>query len=219
MNTTILTGNFTRDIDFKYAQSGTAIASTAIAVSHKYTQNGEKKEDVMFIDVTFFGKSAEIVNQYCHKGSKMLVEGRLNLDQWVDQNGGKRSKHTLIVARFEMLDSKPADNQGGAQQPNQGNQNYQQQGQQQQQQQPNQGNQNYQQQGQQQQQQQPNQGNQNYQQQGQQQQQQQNQGNQNYQQQGQQNQGGNNGYQQPNNAQSNQQNVPQIDIDEDEIPF
>ena len=200
MNTTILTGNFTRDIDFKYAQSGTAIASTAIAVSHKYTQNGEKKEDVMFIDVTFFGKSAEIVNQYCHKGSKMLVEGRLNLDQWVDQNGGKRSKHTLIVARFEMLDSKPADNQGGAQQPNQGNQNYQQQGQQQQQQQ-------------------PNQGNQNYQQQGQQQQQQQNQGNQNYQQQGQQNQGGNNGYQQPNNAQSNQQNVPQIDIDEDEIPF
>ena len=60
----------------------------------------------MFIDITFFVRSAEVANQYLRKGSKILVEGRLQFDQWVDQNGGKRSKHSVAVETMQMLDSK-----------------------------------------------------------------------------------------------------------------
>lgn len=105
-NKVVLVGNLTRDIELRYAGSGTAIANTAIATSRKFTQNGEKKEEVCFIDITFFGRSAEVANQYLRKGSKVLVEGRLNFDQWVDNNGQKRSKHSVIVETMQMLDSK-----------------------------------------------------------------------------------------------------------------
>jgi len=110
-NKIILVGNLTRDIELRYSQAGMGIANTAIATSHKFTQNGEKKEEVCFVDITFFGRSAEVANQYLRKGSKILVEGRLKLDQWVDQSGQKRSKHTVTVATMQMLDSK-GDNQG-----------------------------------------------------------------------------------------------------------
>ena len=112
-NKVILVGNLTRDIELRYAQSGTAIAKTAIATSRKFTQNGEKKEEVCFVDITFFGRSAEVANQYLRKGSKILVEGRLQFDQWVDQNGGKRSKHGVIVETMQMLDSRGDAPAGG----------------------------------------------------------------------------------------------------------
>jgi len=105
-NKVILVGNLTRDIELRYSQSGTGIAKTAIATSRKFTSNGEKKEEVCFVDITFFGRSAEIANQYLRKGSKILVEGRLNFEQWTDQNGQKRSKHSVIVETMQMLDSK-----------------------------------------------------------------------------------------------------------------
>ena len=111
-NKIILVGNLTRDIELRYSQSGMGIAKTAIATSRKFTSNGEKKEEVCFVDITFFGRSAEVANQYLRKGSKILVEGRLNFEQWVDQNGQKRSKHSVIVETMQMLDSR-GDNQGG----------------------------------------------------------------------------------------------------------
>ncbi len=111
-NKIILVGNLTRDIELRYSQAGMAIAKTAIATSRKFTTNGEKKEEVMFVDVTFFGRSGEVANQYLRKGSKILVEGRLNFEQWVDQNGQKRSKHSVTAETMQMLDSK-GDNQGG----------------------------------------------------------------------------------------------------------
>ena len=115
-NKVILVGNLTRDIELRYSQSGMGIANTAIATSRKYTSNGEKKEEVCFVDITFFARSAEIANQYLRKGSKILVEGRLNFDQWVDQNGQKRSKHGVVVETMQMLDSKTqGDNQQQAQ--------------------------------------------------------------------------------------------------------
>ena len=112
-NKVVLVGNLTRDIELRYTQSGSGIANTAIATSRKFTQNGEKKEEVCFVDITFFGRSSEVANQYLRKGSKILVEGRLKLDQWVDQNGQKRSKHSVIVETMQMLDGK-GDNAGGA---------------------------------------------------------------------------------------------------------
>jgi single-strand DNA-binding protein len=67
---------------------------------------GESKEEVLFVDLTFFGRTAEIANQYLKKGSKVLVEGKLKLDQWTDKNGSKRSKHSITVENLQMLDSK-----------------------------------------------------------------------------------------------------------------
>jgi len=114
-NKIILVGNLTRDIELRYSQGGMGIAKTAIATSRKFTSNGEKKEEVCFVDITFFGRSAEVANQYLRKGSKILVEGRLNFEQWVDQNGGKRSKHSVTVETMQMLDSK-GDNSGNTNQ-------------------------------------------------------------------------------------------------------
>ena len=111
-NRVVLVGNLTRDIELRYTQSGAAIGSSGIAVTRKYTLNGEKREETCFIDITFFGKQAEIANQYLSKGSKLLVEGRLKFDQWTDNNGQNRSKHTVVVENMEML--------GGGQQSNQG---------------------------------------------------------------------------------------------------
>ena len=106
-NKIILVGNLTRDIDIKYSQGGMAIAKTAIATSRKFKSNtGEQKEEVCFVDITFFGRSAEVANQYLNKGSKILVEGRLVFDQWTDQNGQKRSKHSVTVDVMQMLGSK-----------------------------------------------------------------------------------------------------------------
>lgn len=121
-NRVILVGNLTRDIELRYSQGGMAIANSAIATSRKFTVNGEKKEEVCFVDITFFARSAEIANQYLRKGSKILVEGRLNFDQWVDQNGQKRSKHSVVVENMQMLDSK-GDNQNSGYSPQQQPQN------------------------------------------------------------------------------------------------
>jgi len=105
-NKVILVGNMTRDIELRYSQGGMGIAKTALATTRKFTVNGEKKEDVCFVDITFFGRSAEVSNQYLRKGSKILIEGRLNFEQWVDQEGQKRSKHSVTVEVMQMLDTK-----------------------------------------------------------------------------------------------------------------
>lgn len=106
-NKIILEGHLVRDIELRYTQSGSAIGSSGIAVNHKYkTQAGEQKEEVMFVDLTFFGRSAEIANQYMRKGSHALIDGRLKLEQWTAQDGTKRSKHVVIVENLQMLGSK-----------------------------------------------------------------------------------------------------------------
>jgi len=118
-NKVIMIGNLTRDIELKYIPNGAAIAKSAIATSHKYkTQTGEQKEEVCFLDFDVFGKSAEILNQYVRKGSKVMLEGRLILNRWTAQDGTNRSNHTLRVENFKFLDSKN-DNQnfGGHNQP------------------------------------------------------------------------------------------------------
>ena len=100
-------GNLTRDIELKYLPSGSAIASGAIATSHKYKmQNGEQKEEVCFLDFSIFGKGGEIFNQYVRKGSKVMLEGRLVFQQWKAQDGTNRSRHALSVTEFKFLDGK-----------------------------------------------------------------------------------------------------------------
>ena len=112
MNKVILLGRLVRDIDLRYTQGGAAIGSCGIAVTRKFNVNGEKREETCFIDITFFGKQAEIANQYLSKGSKLLVEGRLKFDQWTDNNGQNRSKHTVAVENMTMLGEPKQSNQG-----------------------------------------------------------------------------------------------------------
>ena len=115
-NKVILIGNLTRDVELRYSSAGLAIASTAIAVTRRFSgANGEKQEETCVVDITFFGKYAEVANQYLHKGSKVMIEGRLRLDSWQDKNTGQsRQKHSVIVEGMEMLDSKndASKNQG-----------------------------------------------------------------------------------------------------------
>jgi single-strand DNA-binding protein len=110
-NKVIMIGNLTRDIELKYIPSGAAIAKGAIATSHKYkAQDGSQKEEVCFLDFNVFGKSAEILNQYVKKGSKVMLEGRLVLESWTAQDGTSRNRHSLRVEEFKFLDSKSNDN-------------------------------------------------------------------------------------------------------------
>lgn len=102
-NKVILLGNLTRDPQFKTLASGTAVCEFGMAVNRKYTADGEKREDVTFVDITAFGKQAETINQYCTKGKQLLVEGRLKFDTWEDKQGGKRSKLSVIVEGFQFV--------------------------------------------------------------------------------------------------------------------
>lgn len=101
-------GFLTRGIELRYLPSGTACAKTGIASNKSYTNsNGEKVEETCFIDITFWGRMAEVANQYLRKGSKIYVSGNLKYETWTDNNGTNRSKHCVDVADMIMLDSKP----------------------------------------------------------------------------------------------------------------
>ena len=110
-NKIILVGNLTRDVEIRYGKSGVTISNVGIATNRKFkSQDGEQKSEVMFIDLTFFGRTAEIANQYLKKGSKILVEGRLVLQQWTGQDGSKKSKHTVTVDNLQMLGGRNEEN-------------------------------------------------------------------------------------------------------------
>jgi len=98
-NKVILMGNVTRDIAVKTLPSGQKVVEIGLAVNRTYTQDGERKEEVTFIDVTFWGKQAETLGQYLQKGNPLLIEGRLKLETW-DQEGSKRQKLKVIIVRF-----------------------------------------------------------------------------------------------------------------------
>src|SRR5471032_642271 len=112
----ILMGILTRDRELRYWRRGTAIAKIGLAVNRVWTNEAcEKKEDVTFIDVDVFGRTAENVGQYMRKGRPILVEGRLKLDQWDDkQSGQKRSKMGVVAETVQFLGSAPGAGEGGA---------------------------------------------------------------------------------------------------------
>jgi len=113
-NKVILMGNLTRDPELRYTPKGTAIAKIGLAVNRVWTTDtGEKKEDVTFIDVDIFGRTAENVGQFMRKGRPIMIEGRLKLDQWDDkQTGQKRSKLGVIAETVQFLGG-PGGNEGG----------------------------------------------------------------------------------------------------------
>src|SRR5687767_15938010 len=104
-NKVLLMGNLTRDPQLKYLPSQTAVAEFGLACNRKFrTANGEDREEVTFVDVTAFGKQAEVLNQYMTKGKPIFIEGRLKYDTWEDkQGGGKRSKLTVVIENFQFV--------------------------------------------------------------------------------------------------------------------
>lgn len=105
-NKVILAGHITRELDLRYAQSGTAILQIGLAVTDKYGSGENRKEKTCFVDCTAFGKSAEIIHQYVGKGDPILIEGRLELSQWKDKKtGDNRSKLGVVVESFQFLGS------------------------------------------------------------------------------------------------------------------
>jgi single-strand DNA-binding protein len=100
-NKVMLLGNLTRDPELKYAHNGSAITAFGLAVNQK---SGER-EETLFVDVTTFGKTAELANQYLGKGSQVLLDGRLRLEQW-EKDGQKRSKLSVIADRVQFLSRK-----------------------------------------------------------------------------------------------------------------
>jgi single-strand DNA-binding protein len=114
-NKVILLGNLTRDPQLRYTPSQTAVVDFGIACNRKFrTQNGEDREEVVFVDCTAWGRQAEVINQYCTKGRPLFVEGRLKLDTWEDkQGGGKRSKMTVVIENFQLLGSAGGGGGGG----------------------------------------------------------------------------------------------------------
>jgi len=104
INQVVLGGNLTRDVEVKYTKSNTAIAQFTIANNKRWVgSNGEKKEDVSFVDCTAWGKTAENIGKFFGKGQKILVTGRLKQDTWTDKEGGKRSKIGVTVETFEFV--------------------------------------------------------------------------------------------------------------------
>ena len=107
-NKVILLGNLTRDPEVRYTPKGSAVADLGIAVNRQYTlENGEKREEVTFVDVTFWGRTAEVAGEYLKKGRPIFIEGRLQLDTWDDkQSGQKRSRLKVIGETMQMLGSR-----------------------------------------------------------------------------------------------------------------
>lgn len=107
-NKTILVGNLTRNPEIKYTATGKAICNFGVAVNREWkSDNGEKKEECTFVDISAFGKQAEVVAQYFKKGSAILVEGRLKTDEWEDKTTHqKRSKLKVVLESFSFMGSK-----------------------------------------------------------------------------------------------------------------
>jgi len=127
-NKVILVGNLTRDVELRQTQGGSAVCEIGLAVNRSWfnKQTQQREEDVTFVDVTLWGRTAEVAGQYLAKGRSVLIEGRLQLDQWDDrETGQKRSKLKVVGENMTMLGSGNSGN-GGGQQPQQ-NQQYSQQ--------------------------------------------------------------------------------------------
>jgi single-strand DNA-binding protein len=104
-NRVILIGHLTRDPELKYIPSGTAVAEVGIAVNDRVKKNDVWVDETTFVDVTLWGRTAEVANEYLRKGAATLIEGRLKLDTW-EKDGQKRSKLRVIGEKLQMLGNK-----------------------------------------------------------------------------------------------------------------
>jgi single-strand DNA-binding protein len=115
LNKVMLIGNLTRDPEIKYTPKGNAVADIGLAINRNYTlDSGEKREETTFVDVTLWGRLAELAGQYLKKGRPVFIEGRLQLDSWDDkQTGQKRTKMRVVGETMQFLGSPRGESGGG----------------------------------------------------------------------------------------------------------
>lgn len=120
LNKAILIGRLTRDPELRYTQGGTSVCSFSIANNRTYVTAGEKKEQVSFFNCVAWAKTGEVIAEYCKKGQRIGIEGRLQQRSWDDQEGKKRQTVEIVVDNFQFLSSKqdgspaaPADSYPG----------------------------------------------------------------------------------------------------------
>ncbi|YCM42380.1 single-stranded DNA-binding protein [Verrucomicrobiaceae bacterium 227] len=115
VNKVMLLGNLTRDPEIRYTPKGTAVTDLGMAVNRVRTgDNGERIEEVTYVDVTLWGRQAELAGQYLGKGRPVFIEGRLQLDQWDDkQSGQKRSRLRVVGENMQFLPSGGGSGSGG----------------------------------------------------------------------------------------------------------
>ncbi len=112
LNKVMLIGNLTRDPEVRYTPKGSAVTDIGIAINRRYRVEDETREEVTFVDVTFWGRQAETIGQYMKKGRPIFIEGRLQLDSWEDKNTGqKRSRLRVVGENFQFLGGR--DDAGG----------------------------------------------------------------------------------------------------------
>jgi len=113
LNKVLLLGNVTRDPEVRYTPKGSAVCDLGIAVNRAYTtDSGEKREEVTFVDVTLWGRTAEVDSEYLKKGRPVFIEGRLQMDSWDDkQTGQKRTRLRVVAENMQLLGGRPP---GGA---------------------------------------------------------------------------------------------------------
>jgi single-strand DNA-binding protein len=114
-NKVLLMGNLTRDVELKHTSTNMAVGNFGLAVSRKFRSgDGEVREETTFVDCEAWGKTAETLSKYLHKGRPVFIEGRLKLDTWEDKtDGSKRSKMRVVVENFQFVDSKGNDSGSG----------------------------------------------------------------------------------------------------------
>jgi single-strand DNA-binding protein len=104
-NKVILVGNLTRDPELRYIPSGTAVSDIGLAVNDRVKRGDQWVDEATFVDITLWGRTAEIANEYLSKGAPVLIEGRLKLDRW-EKDGQKHSKLKVVGERLQMLGGK-----------------------------------------------------------------------------------------------------------------
>lgn len=113
-NKVILLGNLTRDPEVKQVGNGLTVAKLGMAVNRSYTTNGEKREETCYVDLTAFGRQAEVLGQYAGKGRPLMIEGRLQYSQWEDKTTGqKRNKLDVVIENFQFVGGRDAGEDGG----------------------------------------------------------------------------------------------------------
>ncbi|MFO0792283.1 MAG: single-stranded DNA-binding protein [Pirellulales bacterium] len=111
-NRVILVGNLTRDPELRYIPSGMAVSDVTLAVNDRIKRGDQWVDEATFVDITLWGRTAEIANEYLSKGSPVLIEGRLKLDRW-EKDGQKHSKLRVTCERMQMLGSRDGGGGGG----------------------------------------------------------------------------------------------------------
>lgn len=106
INRVLLIGRMVKDPELKYIPSGTSVTNFSIANNRTYAVAGEKKEMTSYFNCIAWGKQGEIIVQYCKKGHRIAVEGRLQQRSWSDQSGNKRSAVEIVVENFQFLQAK-----------------------------------------------------------------------------------------------------------------